>query len=248
METVCHVRGEENYWLKNNPPFFFTSSQKEDVFYTILDIWNKNLKINYFTFRQKIRNIVISYLTGMFDVVLVDNKQCIEFFSTNKRVLLYQQDDDDIVYKIPTTNPGLNVFFYSHIDCINMRRGSKSKTRSSFYKNNKLRSIQSNHTFINNTNNDFDFREKKIWEKDHTFYDTLIENNSIPVHFTEQVITTQFYHLTSLSGLYNMIHNKKSLNVYNFKDFTTNYIKNLHYINNVHQLVDSFKKIYNSLI
>ena len=45
METVCHVRGEENYWLKNNPPFFFTSSQKEDVFYTILDIWNKNLKV-----------------------------------------------------------------------------------------------------------------------------------------------------------------------------------------------------------
>ena len=89
---------------------------------------------------------------------------------------------------------------------------------------------------------------KKIWEKDHTFYDTLIENNSIPVHFTEQVITTQFYHLTSLSGLYNMIHNKKSLNVYNFKDFTTNYIKNLHYINNAHPLVDSFKKIYNSLI
>ena len=90
METVCHVRGEENYWLKNNPPFFFTSSQKEDVFYTILDIWNKNLKINYFTFRQKIRNVVISYLTEMFDVVLLDDIQCKDFFSKNKRVLLYQ--------------------------------------------------------------------------------------------------------------------------------------------------------------
>lgn len=248
MDTVCHIRGDREYWLNTKPPLFFTQSHKEDIFYYILDMWNSNLKIDYFSFRYEIRKIVISYLTNMFDIILYDNEQCKKFFSTNKNIILYQQDDDDIIYEIPTTKPGLNVFFYSHIDCVNMRRSSKNTTRSSFYKNNKLRTIQSNHVIIDNTNKHIDLKEKKIWDKDHTYYDRLIKNKDLPIHFIDQAVTTQFYHLTSLSGLYNMINNKKELNKNNFKDYTASYIHNLSYINKKHQLINNFKTLYSNLL
>jgi hypothetical protein len=249
IPTVCHLRGEKDYW--NKKCFHSTVSEEFDVFFkNIVTDWDNFLNISYFDFRKRIRDVVISRLTSIFDIVLLDDEECKEFLTKNQNIIFFQQDDDDIFLELPKTKSGLNIFEYFHIDANTLRREAQYNKRKNF-KNNKLRKIQSNHIIINNKNTAIDLNLYEMWNAGHTTYDNIIPSCSKRhIHFHISSFSIHFYHLCSLSALYS-VFKKNKYNLLSSDEFiilVKQYINSLNTFSiNVPLIVD-FKKIYNKLL
>ena len=230
MYKICHIRCDGDYWLKQKPHSYTIHKEKEWSnfnFKDVISFWDNTLKIPYFIFRKQIRDLVIDHIRNkcFFDYIFENNEDFNLFVQHNdiKDYLLYQQDDDDILVQIPFFQYGANIYNYSFIDVLNMRRQSSKEVciRQILHNNKQQYNVQSNHSLVvfkdSKPIKDFVFLE-------HTGYDEIIKN--YPVSFHNEVLGLQIYHLFSQSLWFS--YSKDPKNIINEQVF---YAKALEFIN-----------------
>ena len=134
---VCHIRGEEDYWVTANHKYHYCRVRDESP---IVDTWNECCNINYYEFRYRVRNIIIDSIakSNHFDKICVNNTTFYDFIegvNDEQSILYYAQDDDDL-YLYNDINkfcylPGVYHPSHTKIDPSDFIR----KTREQFYDN-----------------------------------------------------------------------------------------------------------------
>lgn len=259
MLKVCHLRGNKDYWKTHDMLYCFLQHPFFPYYSNIVKLWDKLLNINYLTFRKQIRDIIINSIKekNYFDLILKNNQSCKEFLNkkTNKNILFFQQDDDDIFLGIPNTDTiknGINIFSYSFVDPIGGRRSQGYRCRE-FGLNKPTHTIQTNHSIIYNEKGDLNMSSLKLHEADHTFYNKLIKQYPYTVHTFP--ISIQIYHLHSISLWKNQY--KKSFSgtnlekENNFLYFVNNYVEEFYKILLKHPdipLLKQMNMLYKKLI
>ena len=129
-----------------------------------------------------------------------------------------------------------------------------------YSKTGKVKSVQSNHTIVNNKDNVIDFNKFNIFNLDHSYYDKIgnnlrisgRENHKKYINFSNNSHTLQFYHLCSHSVWKKYVkinNNTKELTETKFLEIIHMYIKELDKINLVNiPLLSEYKALYKELI
>jgi len=206
MIKICHIRGTSEYWKHLDLPRISgcPSEENRDLMYKC---WKEYFNISYQEFKLHIREATINYIKELneFDVILYNNEMYREFLKNNKidNMMLYSQDDDDILYFIPNDiSPGMNIYNYSCIDITGTKRIEYELDDN--FLTFLPEKIQSNHAiyFVLNQPEFVQNIKSYGYIRAHTIYDSykehLIENN-VHISYHDYFFTTQFYHLTSLS-------------------------------------------------
>jgi len=270
IKNICHIRCNRNYWETFNVFNHWKRMKSFSVYSQFNEYWSELLNIPHMEFRKLVRDLVINQIktVGHFDVILEDNESCYQYFKNNSHeVILFQQDDDDIFISpfSKVITPGLTFFNYSWIDPTCMRRpcqyrGHKNHVHKKYLKIGKIKSVQSNHTILNNKNNLINLDAYNIWNLDHTKYDYIgsklrilsRENHSKYINFTNTTHTLQFYHLFSHSTWKKYVrdrHRTQELTDTQFIDIVRTYIKELNDINIANiPLLAEFKSLYKELL
>jgi len=270
MKRICHIRCNKEYWKQFNVFAHWESMKSFPVYIQFHKHWNTLLNIPHMEFRKLIRDLVLVQIkkVNYFDLILEDNESCYEYFKNNSpEVILFQQDDDDIFISpfSKVITPGLTFFNYSWIDPICMRRhrqyrGHKNHVYKRYIKSGKIKSVQSNHTIINNKDNIINFNKINISNLDHSQIDKIgnnlrilsRENHKKYINFSNSSHTLQFYHLCSHSGWKKYVrdkHNTQQLTETQFIDIVRTYIKELNDINIANiPLLAEFKSLYKELL
>lgn len=218
MIKVCHIRGKPTYWQNFKKADRISGSPLLENRNLIYDCWEQYFNTSYINFKLKIREKVLNYIKqqNIFDKILYNDDQYITFIRkcTNTNIILYSQDDDDIVYFWPDNiKPGLNVYNYSYIDVTETKR-IELTLNEKFLKTTPDK-IQSNHVIIwkENDNKLIKTIKQYGYVRSHTSLDSykehLLENNT-QIQYHDNFFTTQFYHLTSLSLWKNIAGVKKT--------------------------------------
>ena len=218
MIKVCHIRGKPNYWQNFKDADRISGSPLLENRNLIYDCWEQYFNTSYIDFKLKIREKVLNYIKqqNIFDTILYNDDQYNTFIKKciDTDIVLYSQDDDDILYFWPDNiTPGLNVYKYSYIDVTHTKR-------TQFFLNENFieitpDKIQSNHAIFSKKNDNELIKTIKQYGyiRSHTSLDSykehLLENNK-QVQYYDYFFTTQFYHLTSLSLWKNIAGVKKT--------------------------------------
>tara|TARA_R110000824_G_scaffold235503_1_gene424295 strand:- start:567 stop:1391 length:825 start_codon:yes stop_codon:yes gene_type:complete len=226
IKKILHIRGDKDYiHYKNNLLYKrvdvkhidnnlsknkVLKKEDNDPFFKLRRIfllWDDCLNVNYFPFRQKLRDICITAIKKLnyFDTILYNDEEYLDFIINNKQneFIIFSQDDDDIIlpeiYNIDI-NPGLNIYLWGAIDFLKQINNIK------FY-NQQGKKVKSNHfcNFYKETNNipltglcDHQFITKKINDKKvfPTYWDTYFNvyiRHPSSLTFLRTAILQNFY-------------------------------------------------------
>jgi len=98
---ICHIRGEREYWTKKDHTYKWCNINPNITTNVIFDCWNKLCKIEYYSFRKQVRDIIIDKIikTNEFDEICLDNESLSTLTATlspQNNILYFAQDDDDL--------------------------------------------------------------------------------------------------------------------------------------------------------
>ena len=173
IKKILYIRGDKDYIHYKNNLLYERADVKHidntlsknkvlkneniDPFFglrRIFLLWDNCLNINYFSFRQKLRDICITDIKKLnyFDTILYNDEEYLDFINNKQNeFIIFSQDDDDIIlpeiYNIDI-HPGLNVYLWGAIDFLKQINNIK------FY-NQQGKKIKSNHfcNYYKETNN-----------------------------------------------------------------------------------------------
>jgi len=235
MEKICHIRGNKDYWnCLDVYPRFKSKKKFYRFFLAVKESWDEALNIPYLEFRKKIRDIVIRHMqeANYFTTILQDNQECKRYFSNNtkKNILFYQQDDDDLFLglRYKKLYNGVNVFQYSCIDPLGIRRKKGFHIHKNLRVVNNRTRIQSNQClFIPDEILHKDIINLNIWDSDHTDYDALTSKHGY--FFYKHPISLQIYHLHSISLWKSLFNNGQTeyTNTNILKNYVFQYVEQL---------------------
>ena len=180
------------------------SEQQQAIFFgfkQVILLWNEAFNVDYFLFRQKLRDISIKSIKDVkfFDKIIYNDTEYVSFIKNNTLddFVMFSQDDDDII--LPSIhdiqiNPGLNIYLWPTIDFEN----PYTKIRYINQRNKKVKSSHYCNYYQNNNDNQYLSLHDLL---NHQIVYTSIRDNIYSATYHDSSFNLYFRHPSSLTYL-----------------------------------------------